>query len=680
MPHDIIEIHSDSDSDSDSDSRSHAPAKTATVNAASTADASDVVWDTLDDGWVDRIIKEGRDTALSSSLNLLPDSAINPIHVDPTQSSQISAFTSPAVVPPASKKQPEIIVVDIPSSPVRPAVPTRPGAPRTKSASAEVLALLGKAQRDIVGSESESDGEEEGPISLDFLLAPRVDKGKQRAGSQVAVSARAARPLKRSRTTATDDLSSSPPHPTRRSTSLLSDPSVRAAPHAGPSGADKKAVEARARAVRAAEAERVKADKAREKERDKARALEEKARRKRDQEVNKLRTSKAETVREITVHIDADLAVAPSPLATAIPLLRERLTERQSSLHLVPSPTDDAPAPPDPVDGGIMHVPGLISIKRLVDAEFSAEKRRFVALPPGAEYIQDQLPYIVVITAKELVAKIQAGRTDASCGLIAWLTAVKRKLGLTRTTVGGSVQVGMGAAPGTTTAGAGAGAGAGQTGRCEMMLLIHGMKAFYAKSAGAARRQFAERTRMAMAGEVVEDAESVAHSGEMPDKQEVDKELVRLQLVHRCFQVFVENKNDATEWLYNIAGDIAIRPYRHIQNSHLPFSTRDMPRKGDGPMDTFKKMLQEVTGVTESGAEGIADQWRSFRTLMEGFEQLERRKARGEVSQKDVEGMVSNCVVKALTTGVANARPVGMAVSRHVYRAFRGRDPDAIDN
>ena len=62
-------------------------------------------------------------------------------------------------------------------------------------------------------------------------------------------------------------------------------------------------------------------------------------------------------------------------------------------------------------------------------------------------------------------------------------------------------------------------------------------------------------------------------------------------------------------------------------------------------MDTFKKMLEEVTGVTESGAEGIADQWRSFRTLMEGFEKLERRKARGEVSQKDVEGMLSGCVV-----------------------------------
>jgi hypothetical protein len=87
-------------------------------------------------------------------------------------------------------------------------------------------------------------------------------------------------------------------------------------------------------------------------------------------------------------------------------------------------------------------------------------------------------------------------------------------------------------------------------------------------------------------------------------------------------------------------------------------------------------MLEEVTGVTESGAEGIADQWKSFRTLMEGFERLERRKARGEIGQKEVEGMLAGCVVcicrivgrfclcrvqvKALTTGVANARPVGM--------------------
>lgn len=243
--------------------------------------------------------------------------------------------------------------------------------------------------------------------------------------------------------------------------------------------------------------------------------------------------SKIETVREVTVHISAELAVAPSPLATAIPLLRERLTAKESSLTLVPVPTDDAPAAIDPVDGETTHVPGLITVKRLVEAEFSTEKRRFVALPPGAEYIQDQLPYVLVITAKELIAKILAGRTNKSFGLIAWLTAVKRKLGLTRTTAGGVV-VGMGAAP--TTAG-----GAAQTSRCEIMLLIHGMKAFYSKAASIARKDFAERARLHMAGEDVDEMEPAPRNGEMPDKEEVDKELVRLQLVHRCFQVCGES-------------------------------------------------------------------------------------------------------------------------------------------
>ena len=59
MAHDIIEIDSDSDVPT-----SNARAKTVNkgnVNVGSAADGSDIVWDTLDDGWVDRIMKEGRE-------------------------------------------------------------------------------------------------------------------------------------------------------------------------------------------------------------------------------------------------------------------------------------------------------------------------------------------------------------------------------------------------------------------------------------------------------------------------------------------------------------------------------------------------------------------------------------------------------------------------------------------
>lgn len=56
-------------------------------------------------------------------------------------------------------------------------------------------------------------------------------------------------------------------------------------------------------------------------------------------------------------------------------------------------------------------------------------------------------------------------------------------------------------------------------------------------------------------------------------------------------------------------------------------------------------MLEEVTGVTESGAEGIAEQWKSFRNLMEAYERMERRKEKGEIEQKEIEHMLANVVV-----------------------------------
>jgi hypothetical protein len=247
-----------------------------------------------------------------------------------------------------------------------------------------------------------------------------------------------------------------------------------------------------------------------------------------------LRNSKSDTVKEVTIHISAELAVAPSPIATSIPLLRERLAEKESSLTLVPLPTDGAPAAYDPVDGETTHVPGLITVKRWVNAEFDAEKRRFVALPEGREYLQDQLPYVLVVTAKEIIAMIVASRTDKSRGLIAWLTSVKRKLGLTRSATIPSAVTSIGAAPTTTPGGA-------QTNRCEIMLLIHGMKAWHSKAASVRRKDFSERARNHMAGLAVDEEVEAGTSSGAPEKEEVDKELVRLQLVHRCFQVCGES-------------------------------------------------------------------------------------------------------------------------------------------
>lgn len=126
------------------------------------------------------IIDASPRSAHSSSLNILPEPVAETDPARPTQSSEIAIFTSPAVTLPARNHQ-EVIIVDIADSPVRPA-PAKP------TRTAEVLAVLGKSQQELAGSGSESD---DGPLSLDFLLAPRVDKGKRRAGSEVAAPVQA---------------------------------------------------------------------------------------------------------------------------------------------------------------------------------------------------------------------------------------------------------------------------------------------------------------------------------------------------------------------------------------------------------------------------------------------------------------------------------------------------------
>ncbi|KAJ9097729.1 hypothetical protein QFC21_004767 [Naganishia friedmannii] len=651
---------------------------------------------------------KGKQRATYETPAAVPLKQVQPQRPPPTQSSQIDVFTSPSIVPPPKIRvsSAEVEIVEIADSPI--------ASTRTHN----VLALAGpsiqpnglladKSSRSRKSSTSEDDDTDEDGYALDFTGVKR-DKGKRRADDVVDKAdlfealygdvVRPVNPLKRTRTSV-DGLS--PPSHNRllgatRSLSVLpgAGASLLAGTNAPTTAAEKKAESARLKKIKVTQAERIKAEKALEKEREKRRVLAEREARKKDIEVNRLRASKSETVREVTVHISPELENRGSPIATAIPLLRERLAEKESSMSLLPVPDPDDPAQRDQVDGSTLHVPGLVKVKRWITAEFDTEKRRFVAVNDGEEYWQDQLPYVIIITAKELVEKMVAGKYDKSKGLVAWLSSMKRKLGLTRSATDTYANTPIGAAPASTPG--------SQTSRCEIMLMIHGMKAYYSKTNGAKSKEFAEKVRSHMTGQAVPRVSSDAvgrsageSSGEtnVPDKEEVEKELVKLQLIHRCFQVCVENKMDSMEWLYNIAGDIAIRPREQnveisksflpnsqIQNSHLPFSTRDVPKKGDGPFSTFKLILEEITGVTESGAEGIAEQWKSFRNLMEAYEHMERRKQKGEIGQKEIEHMLSTCVVKALTTGVANARPLGMAVSKHVYKAFRGKDPESIDN
>jgi hypothetical protein len=92
-----------------------------------------------------------------------------------TQSSQISAFTSPVKARPSTA----IVVLDIADSPDAP----RTTYVRSQATSVQPNGLLATGVRSILGGgvvDSDSDSGDE-PLSLAFLKAPKVDKGKRRA-------------------------------------------------------------------------------------------------------------------------------------------------------------------------------------------------------------------------------------------------------------------------------------------------------------------------------------------------------------------------------------------------------------------------------------------------------------------------------------------------------------------
>jgi hypothetical protein len=65
------------------------------------------------------------------------------------------------------------------------------------------------------------------------------------------------------------------------------------------------------------------------------------------------------------------------------------------------------------------------------------------------------------------------------------------------------------------------------------------------------------------------------------------------------------------------------RPYstlRLISKSHTLPLGRENNLKASSKQHALELMLQEIPGVTPSGSVGIAEEWKSFRRLMEGFE------------------------------------------------------------
>lgn len=222
---------------------------------------------------------------------------------------------------------------------------------------------------------------------------------------------------------------------------------------------------------------------------------------------------------------------------------------------------------------------------------------------------------LVLITAEELVDKI----ADGGDTLGQWASDVRLLLGLA-------------------------------TGD-QVVLMIKGLQKYYSKSRSLANKDYINAARAGLEGGSAATATATAITFRRPTREQIEAEMVRLQVAEHFFLVHVEKTEDVEDWVYNIAADIALRPYKLIAKSHLNFAPAEGSRKALQPTAVLELMLQEVQGITPSAAAGITEKYPTFRRLMEAFEMEEQR---GGIERAEM--MLQYCEVRNLKSGHASGR------------------------
>lgn len=89
-------------------------------------------------------------------------------------------------------------------------------------------------------------------------------------------------------------------------------------------------------------------------------------------------------------------------------------------------------------------------------------------------------------------------------------------------------------------------------------------------------------------------------------------------------------------------------------------------KAGDGPLDTYTKMLQEMVRVTPAVSYGIAAEYPTVQKLAQAF------KAMGPTA-------VADCKKSSNKNGAFTDGVVGPAISKRLYSVFTGRDERSDD-
>ncbi len=217
---------------------------------------------------------------------------------------------------------------------------------------------------------------------------------------------------------------------------------------------------------------------------------------------------------------------------------------------------------------------------------------------------------------------------------------------------------------------------------CKPIYLIEGLESFLRKGKTAKNRAYnaAVRSQIPPSNPAAPPPSSQARRKKKaissPDYSFIDTDLaesllLHLQIRHSVLIQQTTSPSDTASWIRTFTEHISTIPYRlqrqSLNDAGAAFCMDvGQVKTGDSPLDTYVKMLQEVTRVTPAMAYGIADLYPSVRELVKAFRE------EGQLVLEDVRKGANR-------DGAVTDSRLGPAVSRRLYKVFMGRDEWSMD-
>ncbi|KAJ9138603.1 Crossover junction endonuclease eme1 [Pleurostoma richardsiae] len=214
-----------------------------------------------------------------------------------------------------------------------------------------------------------------------------------------------------------------------------------------------------------------------------------------------------------------------------------------------------------------------------------------------------------------------------------------------------------------------------------IIYLIEGLNAWMRKNRNIRNRQFVLAVRTA--GEESSAAIPPPSSQQPPSRRRkkprqeyisedsIEDALLELQVLHGALIHHTAAPVETAQWVSVFTQHMSTIPYRRQRERDNVVAAAfcmesGQVRTGDGPRDTYVRMLQEIARVTAPIAYGVAAEFGSVSELVRGLERGGplRLEAVRKSANKD---------------GAFSDRAVGQAVSRRIYKVFTGRDERSTD-